>query len=66
MGYVWPRPMPRRNENALKGGNARSSRKGGGGWMRGGGQDRFVAGGDRRADRAPLTPGGMHSQTRRR
>lgn len=66
MGYVWPSPMPRRNDNARKGGNARSHRKGGSGWMNGGGKDRFEKGGVRRADAAPLTPGGMHSQTRRR
>lgn len=48
--------MPRRNRNAVKGGN--NHRKGGGGWMHG------QSAGEKTGDRAPLTPGAMHSKTR--
>lgn len=64
MGYVvghFPL-MPRRNRNAKKVGNRHS--RSGGGWMHPG--SRKQKGGDQRGDRAPLTPGSMHSKTRLR
>jgi len=56
VGYVHF-PMPRRNENALRGGRLHSRGKGSG-WMKR----------KRKPDRdsAPLTPGSMHSKTRLR
>lgn len=51
--------MPRRNNNAKRGGNAHV-RGNGGGWM----HTKRKKG--KREDRAPLTPGSMHSQTRLR
>lgn len=64
VGYLWPRPMPRRHKNAQRGGNAHS-RGSGGGWMHPKGK-RKKKGGGQAADRAPLTPGEMHSRTRLR
>jgi hypothetical protein len=52
--------MPRRNENATKGGNFHP-RGAGSGWMHKGGRRK-----PNREDRAPLTPGSMHSKTRLR
>lgn len=49
--------MPRRNENALKGGRLHS-RGQGSGWMHAKGRK------GRKTDAAPLTPGAMHSKTR--
>jgi hypothetical protein len=54
--------MPRRNRNAKQIGNRHS--RSGGGWMHKG--KRKKKGGDYRDDRAPLTPGSMHSRTRLR
>lgn len=59
VGYVWPQPMPRRNENAQRGGRIHA-RGIGRGWMHGKRKK------GRKADRAPLTPGEMHSKTRLR
>jgi len=51
--------MPRRNRNATKIGNRHS--RTGGGWMHS-----KPGKGKRSPDRAPLTPGVMHSKTRLR
>lgn len=64
MGYVvgyFPL-MPRRNRNAKQIGNRHG--RSGGGWMHKG--KRKQKGGGAAADRAPLTPGSMHSKTRLR
>lgn len=62
MGYVhWP--MPRRNRKATDGGNAHT-RGSGGGWMHP--KRSKGKGGKPGPDRAPMTPGSMHSRTRLR
>lgn len=63
VGYVWPKPMPRRNFNALRGGRPHTRGKGRG-WMKG--KPRTAKKGRPRSDNAPLTPGSMHSRTRLR
>lgn len=55
--------MPRRNKRATEGGNSHS-RGNGAGWMHGKRKKR--KGGKPSPDRAPLTPGEMHSKTRLR
>lgn len=55
--------MPRRNNNAQRGGNAHS--RGGSSWMHPK-KGRSKEGGKARSDAAPLTPGQMHSRTRLR
>jgi len=55
-------PMPRRHENAHKGGNAHA--RSGRAWMKG--KKRRKKGGEAAGDNAPLTPGEMHSRARLR
>lgn len=54
--------MPRRNENASRGGNSHT--RSGRAWMKG--KKRRGKGGVPLPDNAPLTPGHMHSPTRLR
>jgi hypothetical protein len=61
VGYVQG-PMPRKNSNAQKGGNAHA--RNGRAWMKG--KKRRGKDGRPTPDNAPLTPGDMHSQTRLR
>lgn len=55
--------MARKNRNAQQGGNAHT-RGNGGGWMHP--KRSKGKGGKSSPDRAPLTPGSMHSRTRLR
>lgn len=59
----WTPIMPRRNENAERGGQPHTRGKGSG-WMKG--KTRRAKKGAARPDNAPLTPGSMHSRTRLR